>query len=264
MEGLWGCRGERVNVRVKGLLKIIRIVWLSGGVLFFLWLVYSMQARGIDPTVLQSNESVIVIETARTIQFIPQNNQSTGLLFYPGSLVEPEAYAPLARAVAEQGFRTIIVKLPLRTASFGSQEADLMAYTLTLIAENDDVPKWFIAGHSRGGAIAARFAHQYGDSVDGLVLIGTSHPKEAAYSLASATFPLTKIYATHDGLASVVEVEANAEFLPVETHWVEIEGGNHAQFGYYGHQLGDNRAEIGREEQQVLTVAAILAALRGE
>ena len=76
---------------MKRLLKIIRIVWLSGGVLFFLWLVYSMQARGIDPTVLQSNESVTATETARTIAFVPQSSESTGLLFYPGALVEPEA-----------------------------------------------------------------------------------------------------------------------------------------------------------------------------
>ena len=90
------------------------------------------------------------------------------------------------------------------------------------------------------------------------------HPKEAAYSLAGATLPVTKIYATHDGLASPAEVEANAGFLPAESRWVEIEGGNHAQFGYYGTQLGDNRAEIGREQQQDLTVTAIVAALSRE
>lgn len=249
---------------MKRLLKIVRIVWVSGGILFFLWLVYSFQAHGVPPAVLQSSEAVAVVETADTIQFTPQNARSIGLLFYPGGLVEPEAYAPLARATAEQGFLTIIVKLPLRTASFGSQEANLMAETRSLMAANNAVEDWFVAGHSRGGAIAARFAHQHGDSVDGLILIGTSHPKEAAYSLADAAFRVTKIYATHDGLASVAEVEANAVFLPAETRWVKIEGGNHAQFGYYGYQLGDGQAEISREQQQVLTVAAILTALTGE
>lgn len=253
---------------MKRLLKIIQIVWVSGGILFSLWLAYSFQARNVPPAVLQSSETVTVVETADTIQFVPQNVQSTGLLFYPGGLVEPEAYAPLARKIAEQGFLTIIVKLPLRTASFGSQEDDVMAETRSLmaafLAANNAVQNWFIAGHSRGGAIAARFVHQHSDSIDGLILIGTSHPKEAAYSLANATFPVTKIYATNDGLASMAEVEANAVFLPPETHWVEIEGGNHAQFGYYGYQLGDDRAEISREQQQDLTVAAILAALARE
>jgi hypothetical protein len=42
---------------------------------------------------------------------------------------------------------------------------------------------------------------------------------------------------------------------------VGFEDGNHAQFGYYGSQLGDGRADISREQQQALTVAAILEAL---
>jgi hypothetical protein len=56
-------------------------------------------------------------------------------------------------------------------------------------------------------------------------------------------------------------MEANAYLLPAATYWIEIEGGNHAQFGYYGMQLGDNRATISREQQQTLTVQAILTAL---
>jgi hypothetical protein len=32
--------------------------------------------------------------------------------------------------------------------------------------------------------------------------------------------------------------------------WVEIEGANHAQFGWYGVQAGDGVATISRQEQQ--------------
>ena len=38
---------------------------------------------------------------------------------------------------------------------------------------------------------------------------------------------------------------------------MEIEGGNHAQFGNYGPQKGDQPATISAEEQQAQTVAAI-------
>ena len=58
------------------------------------------------------------------------------------------------------------------------------------------------------------------------------------------------------------EVEANAMYLPANTTWVLIEGGNHSQFGYYGSQLGDNTANISREGQQKLTIEAILATLK--
>jgi pimeloyl-ACP methyl ester carboxylesterase len=246
---------------MKRLHKVIRIVWPTAGFLFLLWLFYSVQARGIDPAVLQSDEQVTVTETADTISFTPQNPNAAGLIFYPGSLVDPHAYAPLTHAVAEHGYTVTIFKLPLRTASFGNQEAELMAATETFIKSDQAIQRWYVAGHSRGAAIAGRFAHAHGDLLTGLILIGTSHPKEAAYDLSDASFTVTKIYATNDGLASVAEIEANAYLLPADTRWVEIEGGNHAQFGYYGTQLGDNRATSSREEQQRLTVQAILTAL---
>ena len=45
--------------------------------------------------------------------------------------------------------------------------------------------------------------------------------------------------------------------------WVVIEGGNHAQFGYYGTQLGDCSATIGRGDQQDQTFDAVLTWLEG-
>ncbi|MCB8942178.1 MAG: alpha/beta hydrolase [Ardenticatenaceae bacterium] len=246
---------------MKRIHKVIRTIWLIGGILFLLWMVYSFQAHGVDTAVLQSTDQITVVETADTITFTPQNPQPVGLIFYPGGLVAPQAYAPLLRATAEQGYTAVLFKLPLRTASFGNQEADLMAATAAFMDNETAVTHWFVSGHSRGAAIAARLAHDYGRHLAGLILIGTSHPKEATYDLSTADFPITKLYATNDGLASVAEVQANARLLPDDTHFVEITGGNHAQFGYYGSQLGDNRATISRETQQALTLQAILAAL---
>ena len=45
---------------------------------------------------------------------------------------------------------------------------------------------------------------------------------------------------------------------------VEIQGGNHAQFGNYGPQKGDLPAEISAQEQQSQTVAAIQDFLWGK
>ena len=41
---------------------------------------------------------------------------ATALVFFPGALVEARAYAPLARAVAQAGYRATIVELPRRGA----------------------------------------------------------------------------------------------------------------------------------------------------
>ncbi len=50
--------------------------------------------------------------------------------------------------------------------------------------------------------------------------------------------------------------DASRTLLPADTTWVVIEGGNHAQFGDYGIQPGDNVATISAAEQQTQIVDA--------
>ena len=243
-------------------LNIIRTIWISFGILFFLWMVNSLRAQGFDRSVLESDTKITVDETSRFISFRPNlNPQPTGLIFLPGGLVSPDAYAPMSRTIAENGFNVFIIKLPFGSAPLASQETSVMEQALGIMDENTSIQYWVVGGHSRGAAIAARFAFLNSDQFDGLVLIGTSHPKEEAFDLSNTTLSVTKIYASNDGLASVEEVKANATYLPDDTNWVLIEGGNHGQFGYYGAQLGDNSATISREQQQKLTVEAVLTAL---
>lgn len=241
---------------------IFRTVWIAFGILSLLWMANSFRARGFDRSILESDANITVEETSRLITFRPNLiQQPTGLIFFPGGLVQPEAYAPLAHAIAEQGYHVFIVKLPFGSAPLASQEAEVMDQALEIMQAETTVQYWVVGGHSRGAAMASRFAHLYGDQFDGLILIGTSHPKEAAFDLSNTNLPVTKIYASSDGLASMEEVEANALYLPADTNWVLIEGGNHAQFGYYGTQLGDNQASISREQQQSLTLEAMLEVL---
>ena len=243
--------------------KIIRTVWIIFGVLFSLWMVNSFRAQGFDRTILESSPTINIEKTDHYIRFQPvENPQSTGFIFLPGGMVAPEAYAPMSRAISEHGFNVFILNLPFGSAPLDSQETGVMQQALEIIDANPSIPYWTVGGHSRGAAIASRFASLHGESLDGLVLIGTSHPKEAAFDLSKTDLSVTKIYATKDGLASTDEVEANARYLPDDTAWILIEGGNHSQFGYYGSQLGDNAATISREQQQELTIEAILTALR--
>jgi pimeloyl-ACP methyl ester carboxylesterase len=243
--------------------KIIRTVWIIFGVLFSLWMVNSFRAQGFDKAILESDQTVNVEKTDQYIRFQPvENPQPTGFIFLPGGMVAPEAYAPMSRAISEHGFNVFILNLPFGSAPLDSQETGVLQQALEIIDDNPSIPYWTVGGHSRGAAIAARFASLHEESFDGLVLIGTSHPKEAAFDLSKTNLSVTKIYATNDGLASTGEVEANAQYLPDDTKWVLIEGGNHSQFGYYGSQLGDNAATISREQQQELTSEAILSALR--
>jgi hypothetical protein len=56
-------------------------------------------------------------------------------------------------------------------------------------------------------------------------------------------------------------VLSNRRLLPPGTKFVEIKGGNHSQFGRYGHQLFDGTATVSRDEQEAITRSAILDAL---
>ena len=62
-------------------------------------------------------------------------------------------------------------------------------------------------------------------------------------------------------MTTIDEIKASAALLPSDATFVPIEGGNHAQFGWYGPQSGDNPASISHAEQQAQTVAATAALL---
>jgi hypothetical protein len=109
--------------------KIVRIVWPLAGLTFMAWLWLSFRAQNLPEGVMDSDTAVTVTETSQTITFQPTNPSTTGLIFYPGAMVEPTAYAPLARIMAEAGYLTIIVKLPWGTAPLASHEAQLWQTT---------------------------------------------------------------------------------------------------------------------------------------
>lgn len=244
---------RRKHIRIA-----LAVFWLA----VVAWLFLNMQARGVDASVLESGPGVTVSPTSTTITFTPTANRATtGLLFYSGALVDPEAYAPMVRAIAEAGFEVIVVKPPFRLAPFERHREDLFRRTRALIQGAGDgeagvARAWVIGGHSKGGALAAAFARDHESHVAGLLLVGTSHPRED--DLSSLDVDVTKIYGSEDGLASEAEVLRFAPNLPDSTHWVRIEGGNHAQFGWYGWQLGDGSAGISRAEQHAMTVRSIL------
>ncbi len=246
-------------MRKRPILKMLRLIWVAGGLCFTLWLVLSYQAQGVSPQVLNSDEAVEINETSTVLQFIPRARQhGLAFLFLPGALVDPHAYAPMGRSVAEHGFEFIIVKPAFRMALSASQEASVYRQIHEIIQRAPQIQRWVLGGHSRGGAIAARFAAQYPSEISGLVLMGTSHPKEAEGDLSALPLKVVKIAATNDGLASEAEVEADRRYLPPDAQLVWIEGGNHAQFGWYGPQLGDGAATISREQQQQIIVEALV------
>lgn len=250
-----------------GVWKRVRRVWAALGSVAFVaftgWCLIAYRATEEGRQALRAGgDGVTVIRGETHWRFAPasgQPNHPVGLVFFAGSLVDPVAYAPLARAVATNGYPVLLMELPWRGAFGGADGSEVLAEARRAMGQVSTVLKWVIAGHSKGGAVAARFVYEDATDVDGLVLVGTSHPRD--FDLSGTAVPVTKVLGTRDGVAKVEKSERNRSKLPASVRWVLIEGGNHSQFGYYGFQPGDRKASISREEQQRQTLAAVINAL---
>lgn len=192
---------------------------------------------------LQSTQAVDFAEINRWLVFTPTNlTPKTGLILYPGGRVDYRAYAAHAQAIAAEGFTVVILPMPLNFAFLGvNRAADVMVVF-------PEIETWAIGGHSLGGAMAAEFAHDNPNLVDGL-LLWASYPAQNT-DLSALQLNVLSISASNDGLATQVEIEDSVTRLPEDAIFITIEGGNHAGFGWYGAQNGDGLLAISQEVQQ--------------
>lgn len=266
--GSWPHKAEpRSGMDRRQLWRRIRGVWVTLGlavtVIFVGWSLIAYRASSAARSAIQPDTTVAVAFNDGIWSFIPRLSSSAGipaLIFFPGALVDPVAYAPLARAAATAGFPAYIVELPRRGAFGGAEDPAVERRLERLLAAPTTPRHWVLAGHSRGAVVASKIAAAPRSGFIGLVLIGSSHPRDVDLSVLRA--PVTKAVGTRDGLASRAEVEANRAKLPAGTRWVWIEGGNHSQFGWYGFQPGDRRATIDAASQRATMIRAVIDALR--
>ncbi|MNX71554.1 Alpha/beta hydrolase family protein [compost metagenome] len=176
-----------------------------------------------------------------------------GLILYPGASVDPRAYAPAARALAQRGHRVILASMPFGFSLFNGNAAD------DIIRRHPEIPAWAIGGHSLGGVAAASYAAEHSNKLKGLVF-WASYPASGT-DLKSSGLKVVSIWGTRDGRSKPAAIRDSARWLPADARFVSLEGGNHAQFGWYGAQAGDLEATLSREEQQRQIVEATAALL---
>jgi pimeloyl-ACP methyl ester carboxylesterase len=177
---------------------------------------------------------------------------TTGLVLYTGGKVPPAAYAPAARAIAEQGFLVSIVPAPFNLAILDTNAAG------AVLADHPGISTWAVGGHSLGGAAASQFVDGHPGDVDGLVLWASY----AAADLSSDGLTVSLSYGTLDAGASTFSDPENLTKLGDEVTIDLIDGGNHEQMGWYTGQPNDPPATISRDEQQRRIVAATVSLLR--
>jgi hypothetical protein len=195
---------------------------------------------------LSTVNSFIVINPQAINGGVPE----IGIVFYPGGLVKPEAYIPLAWAVAdESGALVVIVPMPFDLAVLSPQRG------VSVPKEFPAVKTWYAGGHSLGGAMASSLVLKNPDIFSGLILLA-AYPAKSS-SLADSTLPVLSVYAQFDGLATLEKIANTRNLLPQNARFIMIEGGNHASFGNYGDQKNDGKALISAQEQWTITAKAI-------
>ena len=226
----------------RTILRVLGTAAAVGLAVTLLWL-RPMLATPAAIEALHSDDKVTVTDTWWETTYEPTTPPSAALVFYPGARVDPRAYARLARAVAEHGYRVIVPKCPLDLALLCTSAADNYV--------TEDIP-WAVGGHSLGGVEASKYAAA-SNTVDGLVLWG-------AWPLTDLSnrgeLLVASISGSEDGLSTPQKIDAHRDLLPPTTTFTEIQGSIHSYFGDYGQQAGDGQATIGREAAQEQIVAA--------
>ena len=180
-----------------------------------------------------------------TTAFVPEGEVKSGFIFYPGGKVEHTAYEPLLQACAEKGIVCILIEMPHNLAVLGINKG------IDATKHFPDVENWYIGGHSLGGSMAAVCASTNDSIFKGVVLLG-------AYSTSDITnLEVLSIYGNQDGVMNKNKYFRNVDNLPENYTEHVIIGGNHAYFGMYGEQSGDNTATISNIEQINLTAQYI-------
>lgn len=232
---------NRMSRRKKWLVAggmILLVLAILAGVFF--WYVSDYYRAEDAALEILAQDSGITVQDNLTM-LSPAAPTDTAMIFYPGAKVEAEAYLPLLDQIRQTGITCILVHMPFHMAIFDTNAAE------DVIDQFPAFQHWYIAGHSMGGAMASQFASDHPDQIDGLILMG-------AYIYGD--YPAEKTLTIYGSLNQSVE-----NHIDYTENIVEIEGGNHAQFGNYGPQKGDLPAAISAEEQQKQTVAAIEAFL---
>lgn len=220
-----------MNKKIKiAFLLVFAIIILFG--IYYVNDYYHSEKTATD--CLNSSGNVSVLKTSNGLLFDGPGNDSA-LIFYPGAKVEYTSYAPLLKNISNKGIDTYAVEMPFNLAILGQNSADE-------IIKNSSYNHYFIAGHSLGGSMAISYVNST-NNTEGLILF-------AAYPTNEIEKPVLSIYGSNDNVLNMEKYNDSKDLIKNNFTEFVIDGGNHAQFGYYGNQSGDGIAQISPELQQ--------------
>jgi hypothetical protein len=241
---------EKKPASTKRWILIALTVILAGLLIWGIsWATY---ARPPLPEALAALENNELVEVALEpwLTFTPTGDIKAGLIFYPGGRIDPRGYASLMSAIAREGYLVVVPSMPINMAIFDTNAAD------EIISHFPGIDSWGISGHSVGGVAAAMFTSQNPGLIDGLAIWAAFPAGNSDLSLTD--IPIYVIYGEVDPAANRESVQERMELLPADTIYVEIEGGDHHQFGTYLIDPEDHLALTSQQDQQEQIIRATL------
>lgn len=226
---------KRIGIGFASLLAIIIVV-------FMVWVQFDYGPTAEAKTYLGE-------KVGQGYQFGDPKSE-TGFIFYQGAKVDPAAYSYIGQQLAEKGHFVTIPKLPFNIALLNANEG------LSIIDDHPDVKRWYLIGHSLGGSAASTILDE-SPKIKGIIFL-------ASYPIDAIDTPSLTVYGGRDGVLPVKDIEASKAEVRSDATFHLIEDGNHANFGMYGKQKGDNSSPLSAKEQQDETLTVIDAFLKGQ
>jgi dienelactone hydrolase len=207
---------------------------------------------------LKSDQSVRVsfLEEDTWLVLAPQAQApKAGVIFYPENYQDIRTYAPLLRRLAQEGYTIVALSRHEKFPPTFEEEELRIARVRAAFPE---VPAWLVGAHTWEASLAAAYANRHAGELSGIILWAGRLSDDS--SLANSDLPVLMVYGTLDDQNENL-VAMNRPFLPPQTVWVAIEGGNRVNFANFGPMSRDVGATISAEQQQSQAAAATLAFL---
>ena len=227
---------KRIVIVLVGILAILTI-----GLSIYSSTSYQSLTEMDDAIGLLDLTTVTLTEGNQTIKY-EVDQPKMNIIIVPGGLVEFDSYQYLAASLAQDGYNVTLVKVLFNLAILTPDSASKY-----IDKSMDNV----IIGHSLGGVVASMVASKH-EEITKIVLLG-SYPIKDIKNQDSLI-----ITAEHDIAMDQDKFNDSLKYVNGENIIFNIDGGNHAQFGWYGPQKGDGTAEITTLEQQNIVIQQIL------
>ncbi len=229
--------------------KVKKILLVFVSAFIILLIVLSIYAANPYTALDEMDDAIALLDTS-SIQINDDFDEITytvdnpikQIVFMPGGKVKPDSYSYLAINLALEGYNVTIFK-PLYNLAILTPN-----YAKRFLSEDLDN---IVIGHSLGGVVGSMVASG-NDLVSEVILMGSYPIKDLTDK------DVLLISAEYDIAMDQEKFDESLQYLNEDKLIIDIEGGNHAQFGWYGPQKGDGEATIDTQSQQDLVIDLIL------